>query len=230
MAAAVDEQLQRVGVQRGGGVVIDRAAEGAGAVGQRVGAAGDGGEARGERVDQPVVVVAVGGGDRQAVLQQLDAVAVVVGGVEVGAARGDEHAAAAAGAVRPHARRIAQHLGQVGHVALEQQVAVDHCHAAGGEGLFPLQVELQLPAVDLHGFQFRAFLRPIWAQQPAAVVTIQNGIRRIRQATYRGRQGIGVSTHRNSSNGKKAQDAVAKLAPRSLRISCLRRTHHKTSR
>ena len=57
----------------GGRGKIDRAAQGAGAVLKRIAAAGNRCETRGQRIDHAVVVVAVSGRDRHAVLQKLNA-------------------------------------------------------------------------------------------------------------------------------------------------------------
>src|SRR5690606_30660924 len=103
----VEGQLHRGAVARGRGDEVDRAPQGAGAVGQRVGAMGDDDAARVHRIHETVVVVAVGGGHGQPVLEQPDAVVVVVGGIEVGAAAGQEDPVAAGAALRPHPGYVA---------------------------------------------------------------------------------------------------------------------------
>ena len=125
---------------RGGRGEVDRAAQRAGAVGQRIGAVRDGDVARAQRVDRAVVVVAVGGGDRQAILQELDAVLVVVGGVEVRAAAGIEHVVVAVVALGPDAGHIAQQVGQLRDAAFVEVFAVERGDRARRGGALGLDV------------------------------------------------------------------------------------------
>src|SRR5690606_767837 len=90
VTAAVDEYLLPCPAARRRRHEVDRTAERARAVLHRIGAARDRREPRAQRVDEAVVVVAVRGGDRQAVLQQLDAVEVIVNGIEIRAAAREE--------------------------------------------------------------------------------------------------------------------------------------------
>src|SRR5690606_28510606 len=61
----------RPGVVHSWRAEVDRASQGAGAVGQCVGAVRDSGEAGPQRIQRAVVVVAIGCADRQAVLEEL---------------------------------------------------------------------------------------------------------------------------------------------------------------
>src|SRR5690606_1253000 len=87
-----------------------------------------------ERIERAVVVGAVGGTGRQAVEQELDAVLVIVGGIEVGAAAGIEHFIVAVVALGPDPGHIAQHVGELGHGALVEAVAIEQGDRAGGGG------------------------------------------------------------------------------------------------
>ena len=104
VAAAGEIQESGAPLRAVGDDEVDGAAERAGSVGQRVRAARDGRVARAQRIEHAVVIVAVGGRDRQAVLKQLDAVLVVVGGIEIRAAAGEEQLVAAASRSRPRGR------------------------------------------------------------------------------------------------------------------------------
>ena len=104
VAAAVEEHRERRAVARGGRDEIDGAAERARAVGERVRATRHAGVARGQRIDDAIVIVAIGRRHRQSILEQLDAVLVVVGGVEIGATAREEQFLGAASRSRPTRR------------------------------------------------------------------------------------------------------------------------------
>src|SRR5690606_353494 len=78
VAAAVKEYFERWRIVSGTGNEIDGTTEGAGTVGKCIGAAGHDDMARRQRIGKAVMVIAIGSSNRQAILQQLDAAAVVI--------------------------------------------------------------------------------------------------------------------------------------------------------
>ncbi len=155
MAAAVHVCGERSAVTRRRRREVDGAAERAGAVGERIRSVGDHRVARAQRIDDAVVVVAVGGGDRQSVLHQLDAVLVVVRRIEVRAAAGEEEFVGAAAAFGPDTRDVAQQVGEVAHLAPEQVGAVDHRYGARRQGTLRFDLVADALRGDDDGFQRR---------------------------------------------------------------------------
>ena len=152
MAAAVEPKGEGSAVAGGGRGEVDSAAKGAGAISEGVGAAGHGDVTRRQGIDDAVVVVAVGGGDRQAVLEKLDAVFVVVGRVEVGSPAGQEQLIAAERAFSPNAGNVTQQLGKPGHRSFVGLCAVDERNTAGGSGPPLFGFGLGLPGSDVDTF------------------------------------------------------------------------------
>ena len=111
--------------------------------------------ARAQRIDHAVVIVAVGGRDRQPVLKQLHAVLVVVGGIEIGAAAGDEEIVLSGGAFCPHARHVPEHVGQPGDIALVEIVAIDEGYRTGRRRSFGLEFFLDALGRHSDGLQGR---------------------------------------------------------------------------
>jgi len=99
------------------------------------------------------VVVAVGGRHRQAVLQQLDAVLVIVGRIEVRAAARHEQLVRAADAVGPHPRHVSQHVGHAIDLPAGEVAAINNGDPAGREGAlrFDLGLDLRLGDDDVLG-------------------------------------------------------------------------------
>src|SRR5690606_3766136 len=128
VAAAVKEYFERWRIVGGTGNEIDGTTEGAGTIGECIGAACHDDMARAERIGKAVMVIAVGSGDRQPILQQLDAAAVVILRIEIGTANGNEGGVAAA-THGPYAGYVAQHVSCVIDIAFVQRVAIHHCHA-----------------------------------------------------------------------------------------------------
>ena len=104
VTSAVEEHRERRAIAPAGRAEIDGAAQRARAVGERVCATRHGGVARGQRIDDAIVIVAVGRRDRQSILEQLDAVLVVVDGVEIGATTREEQFIVASSRFRPTRR------------------------------------------------------------------------------------------------------------------------------
>ena len=143
MTSAVEEHRERRAVARRGGDEIDGAAQRARAVGERVGATRHAGVARAQRIDDAIVIVAIGRRDRQSILEQLDAVLVVVGGVEIGATTREEQFLGAAAAFGPHAGHVAQHVREPVDVSAIQLLALHDRDAAGRQGALRFDLRLQ---------------------------------------------------------------------------------------
>ena len=144
MASAVEEHRERRAVARRGGDEIDGAAQRARAVGERVRATRHAGVARAQRIDDAIVIVAIGRRDRQSILEQLDAVLVVVGGVEIGAATREEQFLGTAAAFGPHAGHVAQHVREPVDVPAIQLLALHDRDAAGRQGALRFDLRLHL--------------------------------------------------------------------------------------
>ena len=130
-----------VGVTGRGADKVDGPTQGAGAVGKRIGTPGNDRIAGGQRINKAVVVVAIGSGHRQAINHQFDAVAIEVGGIQIGAPAGEKGGIAGGAGGGPYARHIAQHVSDTDHVALIERLRVKQSHRAGGQGLLALEFD-----------------------------------------------------------------------------------------
>ena len=88
------------------------------------------------------MIVAVGRRDRQSILQQLDAVLVVVDGIEIGAAAREEQLVVAVAALGPDAGHVAQHVRDAVDVTAIQFLAIDDRDTAGRQGALRLDLGL----------------------------------------------------------------------------------------
>ena len=94
------------------------------------------------------MIVAIGRGHRQSILEQLDAVLVVVDGVEIGATAREKQFVVPIAAVGEHAGRVAQHVSHIVHVTAIQFVAVEDRDRARRR--CPLRFDLRLHALPRH--------------------------------------------------------------------------------
>ena len=131
-----------VGIARRGADEINRTAQGAGPIRERVGATGNHRISGRQRINKAVVVVAIGSGHRQPVDHQLDAITIVGNRIQVGTPAGNKGVVTGGASACPHPRHITQHIADTDHVTLGEVFRFHQGDPARRQGLLALKLNL----------------------------------------------------------------------------------------